>query len=107
MAKKEPPGGCTPNGSRSKKDRLSMNTAILAQPTVAVSPNIPAKQLYWQGYDQYILCSLSGDWLSPEEYASMLPEERRGYEAAGRHAADSETYTFLASTNSFGDRTEW
>jgi hypothetical protein len=81
-----------------------MNIAILPDFVVTA---IPTKQPYWQGYDQYLDCATSGDWLSPEEYASMTPEEKRGYEAAGRHAADTETYAYLSNRNSFGDLTEW
>lgn len=88
-----------------------MNTNTLPQftvaPTVATSPNIPAKQLYWQGYDMYCECAVDGDWLSKEEFAAMTPEEKRGYEAAARHQADTETYAYLANTNAYGDVTEW
>ena len=81
---------------------------MLAQiaPTVTVSPNVPAKTEYWQGYDQYIECAISGDYLSPEEYAAMTDAERRGYEAAARHQADTETDCYLSSIsfNAYGDR---
>ena len=83
-----------------------MNTNILPRITVA-SPNVPAVQLFWQGYDQFVLCAASRDWLSPEEYASMTDAERRGYEAAARHAADTDTFCYLANTNAYGDRTEY
>lgn len=82
-----------------------MNTAILT-PAVKTS-NVPEKTLYWQGYDQYIACSFSRDWLSAEEYAAMTPEEKRGYEAAARHQADMETDIYLGNRNSFGDLTEY
>jgi hypothetical protein len=37
----------------------------------------------------------------------MTPEERRGYEAAQRNQADTETYAYLSNVNSYGDRTEY
>jgi len=81
---------------------------VAVTPTVAPSPNVPAKQLYWQGYDQYVECFYSGDWLSAGELAAMTPEERRGYEAAARHQADTETEAYLISlnTNAWGDLTQ-
>jgi hypothetical protein len=95
-----------------------MNTSTLPRFAVAptVSPNVPAKTLYWQGYDMYCECAASGDYLTDEEYAAMTDAERRGYNQAARHQADTETYAYLANTetyaylantNSFGDRTEW
>jgi len=84
-----------------------MNTVIVPEVVVSSVSTLPEKTLYWQGYDQYIDCSRDGDWLSAEELAAMTPEEKRGYEAAGRHAADTETYAYLANTNAYGDRTEW
>jgi hypothetical protein len=81
-----------------------MNTLIV--PEVVVTA-IPEKQPYWVGYDQYLDCYLANDFLSPEEFGAMLPEEKRGYEAAQRHQADTETYEYLANTNAYGDRTEY
>lgn len=75
-----------------------MNTAILARPTEEVSTNVPAKQLYWQGFDMYCECALTGDWLSKGEFGAMTPEEKRGYEAASRAAADADTTGHLAKT---------
>jgi Zn-finger nucleic acid-binding protein len=85
-----------------------MNSTIVAQlaPSFVVSPLIPAKQLYWQGYDMYCECAITGNWLDAGELAAMTPEEKRGYEAAGRHQADTETYCYLANTNAYGDRTD-
>ena len=82
-----------------------MNSLATFTPTV--NPNVPAKQLYWQGYDQYVECALNGDWLTREEYAAMTPAERRGYEAAARHAADTETYAYLGNRNAYGDLTTY
>lgn len=89
-----------------------MNTAIVAQPmkrhTVTKSPNVPEKQLYWQGYDMYVECAINGDWLTTDELAAMTQEERRGYETAARHQADADTEAYLVSlnTNAFGDYTQ-
>lgn len=73
-------------------------------PTLSVS-NVPDRTLYWCGFDQYHDCATSGDWLTPEEYAAMLPEEKRGYEYAQRCQADTETDSYLGNRNSFGDLT--
>ncbi len=81
-----------------------MNIAILPEFVVTA---IPAKQPYWCGYDQFVDCAVTGDYLSPEEFGAMTPEEKRGYEAAARHQADTETYAYLANTNAYGDKTEW
>jgi hypothetical protein len=83
---------------------LSMNTVIL--PDVVVTA-IPEKQLYWVGYDMYVECALANDFLSPEEFAAMTPQEKRGYEAAARHQADMETDIYLGNRNAFGDLTEY
>ena len=82
---------------------------MLPQVEVMVTVSTPEKQPYWMGYDQFIQCYFSGDRWSPEELASMSDGERRGYEAAARHQADTETDSYVArlNTNSFGDRTEW
>lgn len=75
-----------------------MNTQIVPRFTVA-APTVPAKQPYWQGYDMFCECAATGDYLSPGEYAAMTDAERRGYEAAARHQADAETYSYLAGSN--------
>ncbi len=86
-----------------------LTQSVEVAPTFTVVPvtAIPEKQLYWCGYDQYLDCFFANDFLSQEEFASMLPEERRGYEAAQRHQADTETYQYLSNVNAYGDRTEW
>lgn len=81
-----------------------MNTIIL--PEVVVTA-IPEKQPYWVGYDMYVECALAHDFLSAEEFAAMTPEEKRGYEAAGRHQADTETYAYVSNRNAYGDLTEY
>jgi hypothetical protein len=87
--------------------------SIVAQvaPTVTYAPAvaIPEKQLYWQGYDQFVECFFANDFLSSEEFASMLPEEKRGYETAQRHQADCDTDGYLMSlnTNAYGDLTQY
>jgi hypothetical protein len=76
-------------------------------PAFTVSPNVPAKQLYWQGYDMFIEAYFARDPLTEGELASMTQEERRGFEAAGRHQADTETYAYLGNRNAYGDLTEY
>jgi hypothetical protein len=72
-----------------------------------VVTTLPAKQPYWQGYDMYTDCFFANDFLSPEEFAAMTPDEKRGYEAAQRHQAEMETDIYLGNRNSFGDLTTY
>lgn len=71
------------------------------------SLGVPERQPYWAGYDCFVECALAHDYLSPEDFAAMTPEEKRGYEFAQRCAADTESYAYLSNRNAYGDLTEF